>query len=484
MSKTKVSLENYEYMSNAWDEMFDLQGNIRYEYKSFKKVLKNININNLREMEDFAKQFFMTQGVTFTVYNNNEGIERIFPFDILPRIIKLKEWLEIEEGIKQRIKALNLFLKDIYHEQFILKDNVFPSNLISNNPQYLFEMRKLNVPKNIYTHISGIDLIRNTDGKFYVLEDNLRTPSGVCYMLENREISRRLYPSFFPKQNILSVLNYPSILYDHLSSLVDKKNPTIVLLTPGLYNSAYYEHSTLARLMGIELVEGRDLVLNNNFVYMKNAGGLKKVDVIYRRIDDEYLDPLYFNSSSQLGIAGIMSSYRKGNVVIVNAPGSGVADDKASYIYVPKMISYYLNEKPILKNIDTFELENPDHYNYVHNNIEKMVVKKTDGSGGYGMLMGNSASEKEIKSYKKLINKNPKNFIAQPIINISTTPCLIDDELTPRCVDLRPFAIYGSEGIEVCPGGLSRVALKKGSLVVNSSQGGGSKDTWIIKNLK
>ena len=316
--------------------------------------------------------------------------------------------------------------------------------------------------------------------EIYVLEDNLRTPSGVCYMLENRQISRRLYPSIMPKKKIKDVSNYPQILYQQLASLSNKKNPTIVLLTPGLYNSAYYEHSTLARLMGVELVEGRDLLMDNNKVFMKTSKGLEKVDIIYRRVDDDFLDPISFNQSSVLGVPGILEAYKKRNVIITNAPGTGVADDKASYIYVPQIIKYYLNEEPILKNIETYQLENSEHFDYVKKNITNHVIKKTDGSGGYGMLMGNSADDIEIEKYFYKIKKNPSNFIAQPILNLSTSPCILNESMEPRCVDFRPYAIYGAEGIKVCPGGLTRVALKKNSLVVNSSQGGGSKDTWVI----
>ena len=473
---------HYAQAPNTWDEMFEKENSIRSIYNEFGDYLSKASIEEINQMQEFSRQFFMNQGVTFTVYNNKKGVERIFPFDILPRIIAFKEWKIIETAIIQRIKALNFFLKDIYNEQFIIKDKIIPPDLIVSNPNFLREMRGLQVPQDIYTHISGVDLIRNNDGKFYVLEDNLRTPSGVSYMLENREISRRLYPYMLPKQKVLQVNNYPQMLYDQLKTLSPKTDPEIVLLTPGLYNSAYYEHTSLARLMGVELVEGSDLVIDNHYVYMKTAGGLKKVDIIYRRIDDDYLDPLNFKSESVLGLAGIMDSYRKGNVVIVNAPGTGIADDKAIYIYVPDMIRYYLNEEPILENITTYQLAKPDEKAYVLKNIEQMVVKKTDGSGGYGMLMGKTASEKEIEEYAAKIEQKPENFIAQPTLNLSTTPCIIDDELTPRCVDLRPFAVYGANGIKVCPGGLSRVALKKGSLVVNSSQGGGSKDTWVIKN--
>lgn len=478
----KPLLDNYIHRNSSWDEMFTDKNEIRSVYTEFGRFLEKASIKKLNQMHDFSREFFMNQGVTFTVYNNKKGVERIFPFDIIPRVIDFKEWKIIESGIIQRVTALNCFLKDIYNEQFIIKDQIIPPELIVSNCNFLREMKNLKVPKDIYTHVSGIDLIRNNDGKFYVLEDNLRTPSGVSYMLENREITRRLYPNILPKKKVLQVNNYPQILYDQLKTLSTKSNPEIVLLTPGLYNSAYYEHTSLARLMGVELVEGSDLVINNHYVFMKTAGGLKKVDIIYRRIDDEYLDPLSFNSNSILGLAGIMESYRKGNVAIVNAPGCGIADDKAIYIYVPDMIRYYLNEDPILKNIKTFQLAKSDEKAHVYKNIDQMVIKKTDGSGGYGMLMGKTASEKEIKDYISKIEKNPENFIAQPTLSLSTTPCIIDNELTPRCVDLRPFAVYGEDGIQVCPGGLSRVALKKDSLIVNSSQGGGSKDTWVIKD--
>ena len=474
-------LANYEQYPNTWDEMFDDSGKVRAIYSDFGKFLSEAKLDSLNQMKEFSNQFFKNQGVTFTVYHDNKGVERIFPFDIIPRIINSNEWEIIEKGIIQRITALNLFLKDVYHEKFIIQDEVIPASLLINNDCYLRQMMKLEVPKNIYTHISGVDLIRDKNGELFVLEDNLRTPSGVSYMLENREITRRLYPNLMPKHKVQSVDNYPQILYQQLKTLVDKNDPEIVLLTPGLYNSAYYEHTTLARLMGVELVEGSDLVLDNNVVYMKTARGNKKVDIIYRRIDDDFLDPLSFNTDSVLGLAGIMEAYRQGNVCIVNAPGTGIADDKAIYSYVPKMINYYLNEKPILKNIETYHLSNSEQKDYVKNNINDIVIKKTDGSGGYGMLMGNIASEDEIDIYFKQIKKNPSNFIAQPILNLSTSPCVIDKKLVPRCIDLRPFAIYGSDKIKVCPGGLSRVAMKKNSLIVNSSQGGGSKDTWVIR---
>jgi uncharacterized circularly permuted ATP-grasp superfamily protein len=345
-------------------------------------------------------------------------------------------------------------------------------------------MYNLNVPHDIYIHIAGIDLIRDYDGTFYVLEDNLRTPSGVSDMLENREITKRLFPDLIPQCKVRSVTEYPNILYKNLLALSPRavSNPTIVLLSPGMYNSAYYEHTTLARLMGVELVEGRDLVISDQKVFMKTTTGLQQVDVIYRRVDDDFLDPLVFNPQSVLGVAGLMSAYRKGNVAIINAVGNGVADDKAVYKYVPEMIRYYLNEEPLLKNVPTYSLGNADEKEFVFENINKMVIKKTNGSGGYGMLMGHAADQQEIDDYKIEVLKDPRNFIAQPTISLSTAPCYMDGVLQPRRVDLRPFALYGPDGISIVPGGLTRVALKEGSLVVNSSQGGGSKDTWVLSS--
>ncbi|WP_100609944.1 circularly permuted type 2 ATP-grasp protein [Confluentibacter lentus] len=472
---------SYDQLPSTWDEMYCTDSKIRTQYEGFIEYLKNTSPEKLTKKEELSKQLFMSQGVTFTVYSDNEGIEKIFPFDIVPRIITAAEWGKIERGIKQRLKALNLFIKDIYNEQFIIKDGIIPGELIYSCPNFLREMKGVKVPYDIYVHISGVDLIRNNDGEFYVLEDNLRTPSGVSYMLENREISKRLFPGILPKSGVRSVSNYPNMLYKKLKELSNNLNPNIVLLTPGIYNSAYYEHTTLARLMGIELVEGSDLVVKNHFVYMKTTNGLKQVDVIYRRVDDDFLDPLEFNAKSVLGVAGIMDVYRKGNVNIVNAPGTGIADDKAIYIYVPDMIQYYLGEEPILKNIQTYQLGRPDELEYVVKNIREMVIKKTDGSGGYGMLMGHEATDEEIKDYIANVKKKPENFIAQPILRLSTAPCYINGQLSPRCIDLRPFALSGRDGIDICPGGLTRVALKKGSLVVNSSQGGGSKDTWVIQ---
>lgn len=455
---------------------------VREHYQKALAFLQQLSIEELNKKEELAKRLFMSQGITFTVYSSGEGIEKIFPFDIIPRIITNQEWAFIEKGIKQRLSALNLFLKDIYNKQFIINDGVIPAPMIYSCPHYLREMQHFPVPYDIYVHISGIDLIRNSDGSFYILEDNLRTPSGVSYMLENREITKRIFPDLLPHNNVRSVLDYPNILHRNLVSLSPNQahNPTIVLLTPGIYNSAYFEHTTLARLMGVELVEGRDLVVDSHKVYMKTTSGLQQVDVIYRRVDDQYLDPLVFDPNSLLGVAGLMSAYRKGNVAIVNAVGNGVADDKAIYTYVPAMIRYYLNEEPVLKNVPTYHLDKDDEREHVFKNINKMVLKKTNESGGYGMLMGHSASQKEIEEYWAGVLMNTREFIAQPIINLSSSPCYMNGTLQPRRVDLRPYALCGPSGIEIVPGGLTRVALKEGSLVVNSSQGGGSKDTWVL----
>jgi len=475
-------INNYLNHPNTYDEMFLNGDNYRNHYSNFIKNFSKESLDNLNKKEELAKKLFMTQGITFTVYDSGEGIEKIFPFDIIPRIITSNEWSFIEKGIKQRLKALNLFLKDVYSNQFILKDKIVPINVIYSCPHFLREMHNVNVPHDIYIHIAGIDLIRDYDGTFYVLEDNLRTPSGVSYMLENREITKRLFPDLIPQCGVRSVTEYPAILYKNLLALSPRavSNPTIVMLSPGMYNSAYYEHTTLARLMGVELVEGRDLVVKNQKVFMKTTTGLQQIDVIYRRVDDDYLDPLVFNPNSVLGVAGLMAAYRKGNVAIVNAVGNGVADDKAVYTYVPDMIKYYLNEEPILKNVPTYQLSNRDELEHVFANINKMVIKKTNGSGGYGMLMGHAADEKEIEDYKLEILKDPRNFIAQPTISLSSAPCFINGKLSPRRIDLRPFALNGPDGISIVPGGLTRVALKEGSLVVNSSQGGGSKDTWVL----
>lgn len=473
--------KHYETIKGVFDEMKSSDA-VRRHYDCFMSAFQSIDASEMTLKDELAKKLFLTQGITFTVYSSGEGIEKIFPFDIYPRIIQAAEWDFIERGIKQRLKALNIFLKDVYHHQFIIKDGIIPAALIYSSPNYLREMMNVEVPFDIYTHISGIDLIRDHDGSYYVLEDNLRTPSGVSYMLENRNISYRLFPNLIPENKVRPVSDYPDLLMKNLLGLGNRhtSRPTVVLLTPGIYNSAYFEHTTLARLMGIELVEGRDLVVDNHKVYMRTTKGLKKVDVIYRRVDDEFLDPLIFRPDSMLGVPGIYHAYRKGNVAIVNAMGNGVADDKAIYAYVPDMIKYYLNEEPILKNVPTYRMENVDEREYTLKNLNQMVVKRTNESGGYGMLIGNIASDKELAEFSAEILKSPRQFIAQPIISLSSAPCYIDGKLQPRRVDLRPFALSGPEGIDIVPGGLTRVALKEGSIVVNSSQGGGSKDTWVV----
>lgn len=474
-------LKAYFTTPGYWDEMVQ-DGGFRPEYRHVAETLSQLHIDSLHQKDKLASDLFMNQGITFTVYSDNAGIERIFPFDIIPRIIQASEWEHIESGIRQRLKALNLFLKDIYSEQQILKDQVVPAELIASCPQYTREVHGIKVAHDIFVHIAGIDLIRGADGQFYVLEDNLRTPSGVSYMLENREVTKRLFPDLLSHNKVRMVSNYPLLLHQNLISMATRQiaQPVVVLLTPGIFNSAYYEHTFLARQMGIPLVEGRDLMVDNHKVYMKTTMGLQQVDVIYRRIDDEFLDPLVFRSDSALGVPGLMSAYRKGNVVLVNAVGNGVADDKAIYAYVPDMIKYYLNEEPILPNVPTYHMHEPDAFHHVFDNIHSMVLKRTNQSGGYGMLMGNKAEEEEINDFRKQVTEDPRNFIAQPIIKLSTVPCFLDGGFKSRHVDLRPFALCGPDGIQIVPGGLTRVALKEGSLVVNSSQGGGSKDTWVV----
>ncbi len=473
--------EQYSIYPGTWDEMCH-DKDIRLQYQQVFEDISQLPDEVLQQKDKLAGELFMNQGITFTVYSDDAGIERIFPFDIIPRILTGAEWEHIEKGIKQRLKALNLFLKDIYSAQQIIKDKIIPAELIASCPHYTREIFGIKVPHDLYVHISGIDLIRSEDGTFYILEDNLRTPSGVSYMLENREVIKRIFPGMLTNSKVRMINNYPLLLHDILNSLAPQQlsDPTVVLLTPGVFNSAYFEHTFLARQMGIPLVEGRDLLVNNHKVYMKTTAGLQQVHVIYRRIDDEFLDPLVFRPDSALGVPGLIGAYCKGNVAIVNAVGNGVADDKAIYAYVPAMIKYYLNEETILPNVPTYGLENEDARKYVFENIEKMVIKRTNQSGGYGMVMGNKANEKELAEVMKAITATPREFIAQPIIKLSTVPCFINGKLQPRHVDLRPYALCGPEGIRIVPGGLTRVALREGSLVVNSSQGGGSKDTWVV----
>ena len=480
MSLTTL-LNEYSVTQGFYDEMWNAH-DVREPYIKIVSALQQLDLPSMHSKDKLAGELFMNQGITFTVYADNAGIERIFPFDIIPRIITGSEWQHIEDGIKQRLTVLNLFLKDIYSKQQIVKDRIIPARLIASCPHYVREVHGIQVPHDIYVHISGIDLIRGADGKFYILEDNLRTPSGVSYMLENREVTKRIFPDMFAGNSVRLVSNYPILLHQLLLSLAPPQvhNPRVVLLTPGIYNSAYYEHTFLARQMGIPLVEGRDLVVDHHNVYMKTTQGLARVHVIYRRIDDEYLDPLIFHPNSVLGVPGLMDAYRKGNVAVANAVGNGVADDKAIYAYVPAMIKYYLNEEPVLQNVPTYQMANREEREAVFSDLNNMVIKRTNQSGGYGMVMGNSVEEHEWNKAKTEIEKDPRSFIAQPIIKLSTVPCFINGKLQPRHVDLRPYALYSADGITIVPGGLTRVALREGSLVVNSSQGGGSKDTWVI----
>ncbi|OIQ93219.1 hypothetical protein GALL_248340 [mine drainage metagenome] len=474
-------LKQYFLYPGVWDEMNN-NNSIRSQYRKVFDALQQFDVTALQQKDRIAEELFMNQGITFTVYSDNAGIERIFPFDIIPRIITSAEWDHIEKGIQQRLKALNLFLKDIYNDQQIIKDKIVPAELIASCPHYTREVFGIKVPHDIYVHISGIDLIRGDDGTFYILEDNLRTPSGVSYMLENREVTKRIFPEMLADNKVRMVNNYPLMLHQILLSLAPQQlsNPMVVLLTPGVFNSAYYEHTYLARQMGIDLVEGRDLLVDNHKVFMKTTNGLQQVHVIYRRVDDDFLDPLVFKPDSALGVPGLVGAYRKGNVAIVNAMGNGVADDKAVYNYVPAMIKYYLNEEPILPNVPTYEMSDTEARKYVFDNIHKMVIKRTNQSGGYGMLMGSNTTDKEVEEFKIAVEEDPRSFIAQPIIKLSTVPCFIDGKFVARHVDLRPYALCGPDGVKIVPGGLTRVALKEGSLVVNSSQGGGSKDTWVV----
>jgi uncharacterized circularly permuted ATP-grasp superfamily protein len=421
----------------------------------------------------------MAMGITFNVYSENEGTERIMPVDIIPRIVSAQEWDKMEKGLIQRITALNLFLADIYSDQKIIKDGIIPKDVIYSSKNYLAPCMGIKPPKNIWIHITGTDLIRGNDGEYMVLEDNLRCPSGVSYMMENRELLKQTFPEVVAKTQIRPIADYPHKLLQMLRFISDRPEPTVVVLTPGIYNSAYFEHSYLAQQMGVELVDARDLVVHEGYVKMRTTKGFKIVDVIYRRIDDTFLDPKTFNPDSLIGIPGIFDVYKKGKVALANAPGTGVADDKVIYAYVPRIIKYYLGEEPIIDNVKTYICNEPDDLKYVLENIGDLVVKEANEAGGYGMLIGPKSTKEEQENFKKYILANPRNYIAQPTISLSRVPCLIDDHAEGRHVDLRPYILYG-DGVNVMPGGLTRVALRKGSLVVNSSQGGGSKDTWVL----
>ncbi|HSJ66497.1 MAG TPA: circularly permuted type 2 ATP-grasp protein [Anditalea sp.] len=469
-----------DYKSDGFfDEMIEAEGNCRPHYQQFDSLIKKTSKKKLGQLQFSADKAQMAMGMTFNVYHDNQGIEKILHLDIIPRIIPNAEWTKLEAGLKQRIHALNLFLQDIYNDQKILKDNIVPKDLILNSKDYLKPCIGLTPPKGIWCHITGTDLVKDKDGEYYILEDNLRCPSGVSYMLESREIIKRAYPNLFNELGVRPVSDYPTKLLNMLQYLSDKPKPKIGVLTPGIHNSAYFEHSYLAQQMGAELVVGQDLVVEKNHVYMQTTHGLKAIDVLYRRLDDTFIDPRAFNPNSLLGVPGMFDAYKAGNIAMANAPGTGVADDKAVYAYVPRIIKYYLDEEPILNNVPTYLCREEDDRKYVLENIDQLVVKETNAAGGYGMLIGPKADKAEHDKFRDLIKSNPTNYIAQPTLSLSTVPTLIGDKIEPRHVDLRPYILYG-EDIEVIPGALTRVALTKGSLVVNSSQGGGSKDTWVL----
>ncbi len=476
----------YSRTSEFLDEVFDENGQIRQHYQRVYNHLAKISLPDFKYLNDYAKKSSFDQGITFNVYSDkSQGVERIFPFDLFPRIIPTKEWEKIEKGLIQRNRALNLFLQDIYNEKKILKDNVVPKELIFSSRHYCKHMMDFVPYGGIYVHISGTDIIKHKDGEYYVLEDNLRCPSGVSYVLSNRMATKRILPNLFFKSRVQPVVDYPEALAEVIKSVapIGVDQPVCVVLTPGMYNSAYYEHSYLALQMGMQLVEGRDLFVDHNFVYMKTIHGPKKVDVIYRRIDDDFIDPMVFRADSTLGIPGLMSAFREGNVSLVNAPGTGVADDKAVYTYVPDMIRYYLSEEPILKNVFTYRCEKGDDFLYVLENLDKLVVKPVDESGGYGIFIGSKASRQEQEDFKEIIKANRRKYIAQPIMSLSVHSTFIEENerFEPRHVDLRTFSLSGYQIEYVCKGGLTRVALRKGNLIVNSSQGGGSKDTWVLQ---
>jgi uncharacterized circularly permuted ATP-grasp superfamily protein len=480
-SQTAASLFAHYELDASFDEMFTPGHQPRDGYRLLFDRLLELPAAEWRQRQQAADRAFLNQGVTFTVYGNDEGTERIFPYDILPRIISAAEWSVVERGLAQRLLALNLFLKDIYHEGKILAEGIVPRELVYSCPHYRREMCGVRIRRDTYVSVAGTDLVRVEDGSFAVLEDNLRVPSGVSYMLANRQVMKRVFPGLFSRYRVRPIDHYGQQLLGTLRALAPRPNdPTIVVLTPGVHNSAYFEHTFLARQMGVELVEGRDLFVHDNVVYMRTTGGPRRVDVIYRRVDDDFLDPLAFRRDSQLGVAGLFNAYRAGNVSLANAVGTGVADDKAVYAYVPQMIKFYLQQDAILPNIETFLLHDATHRLHVLDNLERLVVKAVGESGGYGMLIGPHSTKAERAEFRARIEANPRNYIAQPTLALSRVPCLFDDGVQGRHVDLRPYVLFSGQATTV-PGGLTRVALRRGSLVVNSSQGGGSKDTWVLE---
>ncbi len=487
MPKTQPSIFSaYQRNPALFDEVFDREGSILKDYKRLMKLYGKQSIEDYHELNARAKASFFNQGITFRVYSDDKTNEKIFPFDLFPRIIGASEWAFIERGAIQRCKALNMFLWDLYHDRNILKDGVVPLDLVSSSENYLDQMRGMDPPGGIYNHISGTDIIRHADGRYYVLEDNIRCPSGVSYVLSNRGALKRALFGVFNHYKAHTVTDYAENLLDLLETVkphgVDI--PVTVVLTPGMYNSAFYEHSYLAKTMGVELVEGRDLFVENDFVYMKTIRGPQKVDVIYRRIDDLFLDPMEFRKDSSLGVPGLFSAYRKGNVTIANAPGTGVADDKAVYSYVPDIIRYYLGEEPILANVKTYRCGQPDDLEYVLEHVRELVVKPVDEAGGYGISIGNTLTDEQVEKVRKEVRESPRKYVAQPILSLSVHPTYIEETqaFEQRHIDLRTFTVMGQDKTYVLKGGLTRVALRRGNLIVNSSQGGGSKDTWILKN--
>ncbi len=466
-------------------------GEVREHYLAYARWLQAQDSQAMAARREEAEMIFRRVGITFAVYGDKDedgaGTERLIPFDLIPRVIAAQEWRSMEAGLVQRVTALNRFIHDVYHEQDILKAGVVPREQIERNAQFRPEMVGVNVPNHIYSHISGIDIVRAPDaqgkGEYYVLEDNLRVPSGVSYMLEDRKMMMRLFPELFSQHRVAPVAHYPDLLLETLraSSPATTAEPTVVVLTPGMYNSAYFEHAFLAQQMGVELVEGQDLFVKDQFVYMRTTRGPQRVDVIYRRVDDDFLDPQVFRPTSTLGCAGLMDAYKAGHVAICNAVGTGVADDKSIYPYVPDMIKFYLGEEPILKNVPTFQCRKPDDLKYTLANLKDLVVKEVHGAGGYGMLVGPAASQAEIERFRAALLANPEGYIAQPTLSLSSCPTFVDSGIAPRHIDLRPFVLSGRT-VQMVPGGLTRVALKEGSLVVNSSQGGGTKDTWILQD--
>jgi uncharacterized circularly permuted ATP-grasp superfamily protein len=461
--------------------MFEADGRPRGHVQLLLDTIQNLSDGQLLRYKHAAERLLLQMGITFNVYGDSAGTERIFPFDLVPRIIPSAEWDYIERGLKQRIHALNAFLDDVYHDQKILKDGTIPAEVVTSAMSYRKQCHGLNPPWGVWCHITGTDLVRDRDGQYYVLEDNLRVPSGVSYVLENREVLKRIFPAVFEGLSVRPVTEYPSRLLAMLESIAPPgaANPRVVLLTPGIYNSAYFEHSFLAQQMGVQVVEGRDLVVTREGVFMRTTRGLQRVDVIYRRVDDDFLDPEAFRADSLLGVPGLMAAYRSGKVALANAPGNGIADDKVIYAYVPDMIRYYEGAEPILPNVPTYLCWRDQDRKYVLENLEKLVVKSANESGGYGMLVGPHSTKAQCAEFARKIEHDPRNFIAQPTLALSRVPTIVDDHFEGRHVDLRPYILCGQE-IYVLPGGLTRVAMKQGSLVVNSSQGGGSKDTWVL----